>query len=352
MKKKVVLSFFLVFCILVVSLLPGNYIRVEACKESTLTDFHMHMQSKELADAVIQLMGTDKLFDTTICEMNAGTIISHINRTGFKKALVLSGAYIWGIGSLAEPQYEYDKVKAENDWTAAQAAEYPDRLIPLFSVNPLKDYALEEMDRCFDQLKMPAMKLHFSASNVDLKNPDHLKKVEKVLAHAEYKGIPVLVHLYNSNLKFGPEHARVFIDDILANHPGLRICIAHLGGPGGYDDNTGDIFDTFIKAYKHNKKLKKENLYFDISSVIIDRHIEGYYDITTKSQLRRITRQIRTWGPDRILWGSDYPTATTRSYIITTFKKLRLNPEGFYKLMFKDVDQFLSINVYHETYRK
>lgn len=31
---------------------------------------------------------------------------------------------------LAPVEHEYDAVKAENDWTSAQVAKYPDRLSP------------------------------------------------------------------------------------------------------------------------------------------------------------------------------------------------------------------------------
>ena len=43
---------------------------------------------------------------------------------------------------------EYAKVQAENDWVVQQMARYPERLVPFCGVNPLKDYALQELERC------------------------------------------------------------------------------------------------------------------------------------------------------------------------------------------------------------
>ena len=41
---------------------------------------------------------------------------------------MLSVAYQWG-GYTRHSENEYEKVKAENDWTAQQVAMYPDRLV-------------------------------------------------------------------------------------------------------------------------------------------------------------------------------------------------------------------------------
>ncbi|MFZ5989065.1 MAG: amidohydrolase family protein [Bacillota bacterium] len=341
MKRKAALTFIMVIYLCFFPLIPGSHTQADAAKKFSLTDFHMHMKRQKLADAIIKLIGSDELFGVPMVETNAETIISQIGKTHITKAFVLSGAYIWGMESLTDPSQEYEEVKAENDWTAEQAAKYPDRLIPLFSLNPLKNYALQEMDRCFDELKMPAMKLHFATSNIDLRDPVHLNKVEKVLAHAEIKGIPVLIHLMNNNKDYGPEDAQIFIDEILAKHPDLRVCIAHLGGSGGYNDKVGDIFDTFIKAYKNNKNLNKHNLYFDISSVIVEETIKGYMEATTEDELHRMARQINNWGLDRILWGSDYPINKSAKYLLTTFMKLPLGTRSFIKMINKDVDDFI-----------
>ena len=48
----------------------------------------------------------------------------------------------------ARVEDEYAKVRAENDWTGAQAALFPERLRAFCSFNPLKQYALDELARC------------------------------------------------------------------------------------------------------------------------------------------------------------------------------------------------------------
>ena len=81
------------------------------------------------------------------------------------RAVVLSTAY-----SLANPHKppvpnERKAVRNDNDWTGAQVARYPKRLTGFCSVNPLKPYAVEEIDRCAkDPNLRTGLKLHFGNS--------------------------------------------------------------------------------------------------------------------------------------------------------------------------------------------
>ena len=61
---------------------------------------------------------------------------------------MLSVAYQFGNPNKPAIKDEYAQVKAENDWTSRQVARFPNRLRGFCSVNPLKDYAIEELARC------------------------------------------------------------------------------------------------------------------------------------------------------------------------------------------------------------
>src|SRR4029450_1786427 len=79
----------------------------------------------------------------------ADDLIQLLDEAEIRKAVVLSAAYAFGAADLVPPvENEYDKVRAENDWTAQQVSRYPDRLVGFCGVNPLKDYALPELERC------------------------------------------------------------------------------------------------------------------------------------------------------------------------------------------------------------
>src|SRR5215472_10992448 len=75
--------------------------------------------------------------------LNAEELIRQMDAAGIRRSVILSIAYQFGNPFRPAVANEYQRVKEENDWTAAQAALYPDRLVAFCGVNPLKDYALE-----------------------------------------------------------------------------------------------------------------------------------------------------------------------------------------------------------------
>ncbi len=97
--------------------------------------------------------------------VTADELIPLMDAAGIRRAVVLSTAY-----SLANPHKppvpdERDAIRKDNDWTSAEVAKYPDRLIGFCSVNPLRSYAVEEIDRCAkDSNLRTGLKLHFGNS--------------------------------------------------------------------------------------------------------------------------------------------------------------------------------------------
>lgn len=76
-------------------------------------------------------------------------------------------------------------MRAENDWTAAQVAAHPDRLVGFCGVNPLKPYAMEEIERCAkDHYLRTGLKLHFGNSDVQLDVPEQVAQLKRVFASA------------------------------------------------------------------------------------------------------------------------------------------------------------------------
>src|SRR5947207_2476074 len=133
-----------------------------------LIDYHQHLFSPDLA----RLIGVDTI--------DAGKLIALLDSAGIRRALVLSVAYSWSNPS-RNIANDYEHVKAENDWVSAQVARYPDRLRGFCSVNPLRDYALAEIDRCAGdpQLKT-GLKLHIGNSAVDYHRSPDLAKLRAV----------------------------------------------------------------------------------------------------------------------------------------------------------------------------
>src|SRR5260370_24091815 len=153
-------------------------------------------------------------------------------------ALVVSLAYAHGSPSIRGND-EYAKVRAENDWTSQQVAQYPDRLRAFCSFNPLREYALAELDRCAKDPNLRlGLKLHLANSQVDLRNSGHVEQLRGVFRAANAHRMPIVVHLWTGRT-YGRADAEIFLNEALPAAPDIPTQLAPLAGtgPGLYPDS-------------------------------------------------------------------------------------------------------------------
>jgi predicted TIM-barrel fold metal-dependent hydrolase len=195
-----------------------------------LADHHQHLPS----DAAIALLNRVQPNALTRIPRTAEELIVRLDEAGIGRAVLLSNAYWFGGGVMPKAEGdEYANVRAENDWTATEAARFPNRLIAFCSVNPLKDYAVDEIARCAQRDRFKGLKLHFGNSRVDVLNNEHVDKLRRVFSTANERHLPIVVHLWTGR-NYGREHAEIFLRRILPTAPDVVVQIAHFagGGPG------------------------------------------------------------------------------------------------------------------------
>src|SRR5882724_11496277 len=145
-------------------------------------------------------------------------ISSRLDSAAIRRALVLSVAYQFGNPNKPAVEDEYAQVKTENDWTSRQVARFPDRLRGFCSVNPLKDYAIEELARCAKDPQLHiGLKLHFGNSDVDLDNPQHVERLRSIFRAANEQHMAIAVHMRSSVTRkrpYGEAQARVFLNEM------------------------------------------------------------------------------------------------------------------------------------------
>ena len=133
-------------------------------------DHHQHVFSPDYA----------KLQSPGFKTVTAQNVIELLDKAGIRRAVLLSTGFRYGRPGSEQPN-EYEAVKAENDWTAAQTALFPKRLIAFCGFNPVKDYALNELARCAkDPNLRHGIKMHFGNSDVQMENAEHFEKLKKV----------------------------------------------------------------------------------------------------------------------------------------------------------------------------
>jgi predicted TIM-barrel fold metal-dependent hydrolase len=192
----------------------------------------------------------------------------------------------------------------ENDFAATTAAAAQDRISVFASVNPKRAYAVQEFDRCVTTHRCQGLKLHFWASDVRMNDPEHVGPLRILLSSAAERRCPVVVHLFNNKASIShAEQVTSFLRDVVQPAGGLRVSIAHLGGPGGYADETPAGFDAVIRTVAASDDLKSR-VWVDCSAVLFSQGSLGI-EPTTAAQAEAIGRQLKQFGLDRVLWGSD-----------------------------------------------
>lgn len=261
-----------------------------------VADHHQHLFSPAIAAVLAPGSGAPQA-------ITARDLVALLDSAGIRRALVLSVAYMYGSPSRAVDD-EYAKVRAENDWTGAQAAQYPDRLRAFCSFNPLKEYALDELARCASDPNLHhGIKLHFGNSDVQLDDAAHVEQLRRVFRAANEHRMAIVVHLRASISKerpYGAPQARVFLEQLLPLALDIPVQIAHLAGSGpGYDDPPADRAMAVLAEAVQQADPRTRKLWFDVTTCA-DLNI-------SPANAALVARRIRQVGVERILYGSDAP---------------------------------------------
>src|SRR6478672_4839824 len=131
-----------------------------AAPRAPLVDYHQHLVSAAFAP-IVKLPPRD-----------GRALLAELDAAGIDRAVVLSVGY-----SFADERKKLDDpdrlTREENDWTSAEVIKNAPRLVGFCSANPLRDGALDELERCLHLPGMKGIKLHFGNAGVSLRNPAH-----------------------------------------------------------------------------------------------------------------------------------------------------------------------------------
>jgi predicted TIM-barrel fold metal-dependent hydrolase len=269
-------------------------------QDAPLADYHQHLFSPALAALISPAPPA-----AATTPITAKELIALLDAAGIKRAVVLSTAYIFEQPS-RKVENAADKLRADNDWTSDQVAQFPGRLIGFCGLNPLEDHALDELARCAKNPNLRnGLKLHFGNSVVDYHNADHVERVKRVFRAANGYRMAIVVHMrasFTAKLPYGRAEALVFLNELVPAAPDVVIQIAHLAGGGAPGDPGADnALSVFIEAIARNDPRTRQ-LYFDASGVWPNAK-------TTREEAAAMATRIRQLGVEHVLYGSDGATA-------------------------------------------
>jgi uncharacterized protein len=271
---------------------------------SPVADHHAHIRSDIGGEVLprVQRIRWEKTRDLSRGRQDGDELIAMLDRHGIRYAAVLSLGYMYAIPEL-DFDDEYAKVRHENDFVAEQARHHPDRLVAFCGISPIAAYALEEIDRCAT-MRVTGIKMHMANSDVDLRDEDQIRAVAEVFRRANELGLAIVIHLRPRGHGYGAGIVDTFLTRILPNAPDVPVQLAHLGAGGGTDRATLRAVERFAESLEAH-----DNLWFDVSAAFFRPH-DVASDWVGRSTLRQnrwaAARIIKTLGPERILFGSDW----------------------------------------------
>jgi predicted TIM-barrel fold metal-dependent hydrolase len=301
----------------VLAILLASAVVLPPAGAAGLVDHHQHLMSPQS----LSVFSTPR-------PITAADLIAQMDAAGFARAVILSDAYGFSNPFKNPGPDEYSRVRAENDWVSAQVANYPGRLTGFCAVNPLRDYALKEIERCSkDPNLRTGLKLHFGNSDVNLDIEEHVERTRAVFAAANAHGMALVVHAHanvDHKRPYGEKQARVFLERLLPAAPDVTVQIAHLAGAGGYDVATDEALGVYARAIER-RDPRVRHLYFDASGIAI----AGAWE----QSAALLSKRMRQVGMDRILFGCDSAVpGNGPSECLQRWRKLPLTAAEFEKI--------------------
>lgn len=272
-------------------------------------DHHVHLASPELCRLVGECLDSNHP-----PAVYASDAIRALDEAHVSKGVVLSCAYLYGLPSLhLNPRQIAEGVRRENEFTAAEIAKYPSRLIGFLSVDPLEDSAIAEMRHWQGSHQFAGLKLHFTASAVHMRDESERRRVSATFAEAAAEHLPIVVHIGGGD--FNATDAELFIRHVLPSAGDSWVQIAHAGGGLPiHDGNHVRVLRVFADHIAKDDPATRHVL-FDLS-----------YVPAPGEQAAPLLALIRRIGIRRFFFGSDF-NVQTPAQEIQRLRGLGLTPE-------------------------
>lgn len=292
-------------------LLCGGTLAAAATAAPVLYDHHVHIWPPDIAELLTKELKLEPPLPTfTAMDLRKVIDSGHVGGV-----TILSNAYMYSASGRNSPEM-VRKMKAVNDWTADQAQKLGGGAVVFCSFNPLADEALAELERCRKSGRFAGIKLHFTNSRVDLRNPAHLAALKRVFRAIDAARLPIVVHMRTEQKHYGRPEAEIFIRKLLPFVRHVPVQIAHAAGWGGFDPATDGALTAFANATSTGE-LRHNRIYFDLSAVVRGVHNPAP-DATAswwpEHRYDRLLADLRRIGLKHFLFGTDYPDWTPAEY--------------------------------------
>ena len=268
-------------------------------------DHHVHLNSPAIQAFVPAFCASVRRNHFGECDPALTTphspaeLLAAMDKAGIQRALVLSTAYL-AESPLMQPQRAdaAELMRAANDWTVGLVHRYPKRFRAFISVDPLRPTALPEIARWRGNPAVTGLKLHLTASGVDLRSQRDLADLAAVFHAAAEAHWAIVIHLRTQRMDYGAPDVRNFLADVLPAAGTTPVQIAHAAGWSGIDKATLSALGAFADAMAaHPRRFR--HVWFDLAGVPSSK--------ASRTDQRAMVALIRRIGLCHFLPGSDWP---------------------------------------------
>lgn len=179
-----------------------------------------------------------------------------------------------------------------NDDIARWTSMWPEKIVPMCSVDPTDPGAMDELTRCVEDLDMKAIKLSPHYQHFAPMDP----RACAIYTKAEKLGMPIAFHQATSpsrTARLDWAHPMA-LDEVAIAYPDLKIIVAHFGHPWEPD--------TIVLIRKH------PNVYTDISAQFY-RPWQYYNALLLCWEYRQM---------HKVFFGTDFPVTTPQESLDAT----------------------------------
>jgi hypothetical protein len=181
--------------------------------------------------------------------------------------------------------------RAHNDYIIDAQQRYPGRLAGFCCMSLYGGDPAAEAERCLDAGLYGVGELAFYQSGIDA---EAIRRLSPVMAVCRERGKPVMIHTNEPVGHLYPGKTPITVRqiyDLAAAFPDNRIVLAHWGG---------GVF--FYNLLKREARDVLKNVWYDTAAS----------PYLYEADIYRIARELA--GPDKILWGTDFPLLKPARY--------------------------------------
>ena len=285
--------------------------------------------------------------------------IAYMDEHGFDiQVLVLARPPVW-LGM--EPEDVHRLTRVANDSIAEYVSRRPDRFVGVGVLPIVDEVQMEEFERMRESLGLKGVLIF---SNIDGKPVDDPSMLPLYKRAAEV-GFPIWIHPQHAS--YYPWIRRDLVDRILGwpfdttlamarlvfggifeRAPGLKVVTHHMGGMVPY-------FASRIEAFAEDMVKEYAGLGMTAASAPLERpaieHFRSFYnDCISNGSPSAIRCALDFFGPDRILFGTDFPFGPERGERwpldeLRTVREMDLPEEVREKILHVNAERLLGLPV-------